>query len=523
MTGLRGVAQDITERKRAQAALQQSEARLRIVTGSARVGLVVFDAERRFIFANAAYKSIINLPDEDIVGRHIADVLPEVYHERIKPRLDRAFDGERIDYELQLPTAKGTVHCVVNYAPVVEGNQVASVVAVVMDVTAQRNMEEQLRQSQKMETVGQLAGGIAHDFNNLLTIISGYTDLLLMTHTKTDPAWDSLNEIRSASSRASDLTQRLLAFGRRKMRSLESLNLNAMILDTQTLLQRSVGEGVEIIFSLSEELELVWMDRSELTQILLNLAINARDAMQNSGRLEIHTKEVEIQHDDDSQRTVAKPGKYNVLRVSDFGCGMTSEVQAKIFEPFFTTKPVGKGTGLGLATVHGIVSGCGGQIHVSSEVNRGTTFEVHLPQINGSDALPLPDNPDTSEITHGGKETILLVEDDHSVRRLSRAILADYGYNVIEAANAQEAIDIFQKWHDFIHMLVTDVIMPGCDGPGLAEKILELRPGLPVLFMSGYVGESEIRDRLTDVDLLHKPFEPIDLAHKVRKALDLQK
>jgi two-component system cell cycle sensor histidine kinase/response regulator CckA len=517
--GLEGTCQDITERKRTQAALEQSEARLRIVTGCARVGLVVADTERRYVFANAAYSSITDLPDhQTLLGRHLADVLPDVYEERIKPRLDRAFAGERIDYEAQFPTAKGIVHCVVNYEPVFAGDHVSNVVAVVMDITAQRNTEEQLRQSQKMETVGQLAGGIAHDFNNLLTIIGGYTDLLLNMHSKTDPAWDSLNEIRMASNRASDLTQRLMAFGRRKMRSPESMDLNATILDTQTLLQRSVGDGVQIVYSLSEDLKQIWMDRSELTQVLLNLAINARDAMQNTGRLEIQTQKVEIRPDDDRQHAAVKPGKYVLLRVSDSGCGMSAAVQARIFEPFFTTKPVGKGTGLGLATVHGIVGGCGGGIHVSSEVNHGTTFEVYLPQASTSDALP--EKNYASKIPRGGDETILLVEDEHSVRRLSHDILAEYGYEVIEAENGQEAIEIFGKRQNAIHMLVTDVIMPGSDGVHLAEQILKLKPGLPVLFMSGYIGESKVWDCLTEMEFLQKPFVPIELALKVRQLLD---
>lgn len=518
--GMRGVAQDVTDRKRAEAALRESETRLRIVTGCVRVGLVAADREHRYTFSNDAYCAILGLDKSSIVGQRIADVLPDVYEERVRPKLDQAFTGERVEYEFQRQTSRGTVHCVVNYEPVMEENVVSSVVAVVMDVTAQRNIEEQLRQSQKMETIGQLAGGIAHDFNNLLTIISGNTDLLLMTCAHSAAVVGVLQEIQSAGRRAAELTQKLLAFSRQQVRSPESLDLNSIIVETQTLLQRSVGRGVVISYALGEKLNHVWMDRSELTQVLLNLAINARDAMGNEGQLSIETQRVEVFHHDATGNTEIEPGAYNLLIVSDSGCGIVEHMQARIFEPFFTTKPVGMGTGLGLSMVHGIVTGSGGAIHVSSTVGEGTTFSIYLPDTAKPEHVPVTNS--TATLPQGGVETLLLVEDDDSVRRLSRIILTDYGYNVIEARNGVEALQIFRDIPGRFKMLVTDIKMPDMTGTVLAEKIRNLQPEIRVLFTSGYIAETETRHALLDLDVsfLQKPFSPRELAEKVRSVLD---
>ncbi|MCA9013456.1 MAG: PAS domain S-box protein, partial [Planctomycetaceae bacterium] len=518
--GMRGVAQDITERKRAEAALCESETRLRIVTGCVRVGLVAADREHRYTFSNDAYCAILGLENRSIVGQRIADVLPDVYEARVRPKLDHAFTGERVEYEFQRQTSCGTVHCVVNYEPVMEGDSVSSVVAVVMDVTAQRSIEEQLRQSQKMETIGQLAGGVAHDFNNLLTIISGNTDLLLMTCADSPQVVGVLHEIQSAGRRAAELTQKLLAFSRQQFRSPESLDINSIIVETQTLLQRSVGKRVAISYSLGEKLSHVWMDRSELTQVLLNLAINARDAMGNEGQLKIETQRVEFFHSDAIGNVEIEPGAYNLLIVSDSGCGITEHVQARIFEPFFTTKPVGMGTGLGLSTVHGIVTGSGGAIHVTSVVGAGTTFRIYLPDIAKPEH---PSNAFTkSQLPQGGSETLLLVDDDDSVRRLSRIILTDHGYEVIEASDGFEALRIFREVPHRFQLLVTDVKMPEMSGTSLAKEIRTLQPGIRVLFTSGFIDETETRNGLFDrhFSFLQKPFTPRELAEKVRSILD---
>jgi two-component system, cell cycle sensor histidine kinase and response regulator CckA len=504
-----------------EAEAQENTAGLRIVTASARVGLVVVDKEHRYVFANAAYSSILGLPNE-LVGKRLADVLPDAYEERIRPRLDRAFAGARMDYELRIPTSAAPIHCAVNYEPVMEGNRVTSVAIVVMDISAQRNTEEQLRQSQKMEAVGQLAGGIAHDFNNLLTIISGYTNLLLKKLTPTDPNWNFLNEISLAGKRAADLTRSLLAFSHQQVRTPETVDLNEAIKETVNLLRRSIGEGVEINVVLAHDLKHVWIDRSELSQILLNLSINARDAMHDEGRMIIQTQNVNILAGDVVGSPCVAPGEYVLLTVSDSGSGMTDEVQRRIFEPFFTTKPVGKGTGLGLAMVHGIVSRSGGCIRVSSTVGVGTTFSIYLPQSTDLNRLPL--NSSDAQRPQGGTETILLVEDSQAVRGLTRTILADYGYSVLEAANGQDALQIFSEHRDRIQLIISDVVMPGMNGTILVQQIRKLAPSLPVLFISGYIGENVVQESLIDnsVNFLQKPFAAKELALYVRKTLERQ-
>ncbi|MDX1926696.1 MAG: PAS domain-containing protein [Pirellulaceae bacterium] len=524
-----GTHADVTERKQAEAllrdnqALENSAAGLRLVTTSARVGLVVVSREHRYTFANAAYSAIFNLP-QDLVGKHIGEVLPELYEKRVRPRLDRAFSGERMDYEIRLNTSTTPIHCAVNYEPVMEGNVVTSVAIVVMDITAQRNTEEQLRQSQKMEAVGQLAGGIAHDFNNLLTIISGYTNLLLKKLAPPDPAWNFLNEIRTASKRAAELTSSLLAFSHQQIRTPELVNVNEVVVETLKLLERAIGERVEISVSLEPELKNVWMDRSEVSQILLNLSINARDAMQDEGTLTIQTQNVTVRAGEFFGEPKVAPGDYVLLTVSDSGGGMSEEVQRRIFEPFFTTKPVGKGTGLGLAMVHGIVTRSGGGIRVASTMGKGSAFSIYLPQSSQStdSNQDAAFQRDLNTKLQGGSETILLVEDDDTVRGLTRTILRHFGYTVIEAGSGQAALEIFTQNRGQIQLVITDVVMPGMNGAVLVEHIQKVAPGVPVLMISGYVGETATREKLLDakVNFLQKPFEPNAFAQKVRELLD---
>ncbi len=524
-----GTYSDITERKQAEAlvldkqALENSTAGLRLVTTSARVGLVVLNEEHVYTFANAAYSAILNLP-RDLVGKRIAEVLPGIYENRVLPRLNRAFAGERMDYEICIPSATNPIYCAVNYEPVLEGNVVTSVAIVVMDITAQRNTEEQLRQSQKMDAVGQLAGGIAHDFNNLLTIISGYTNLLLKKMAPPDPAWNFLSEIRIASKRAAELTSSLLAFSHQQIRTPESVNVNEVIVETLKLLERAIGEGVEISVELEPQLKQVWMDRSEVSQILLNLSINARDAMQEEGKLTIQTQNVNLQAGDSFIGPNLESGEYILLTVADSGGGMSAEVQRRIFEPFFTTKPVGKGTGLGLAMVHGIVSRSGGSIQVASTSGQGTVFKIYLPQSTES----LSSTPDLSNLNdpesrlQSGTETILLVEDDETVRGLTGTILKHFGYNVIEAVNGISALQSFIENRDQVKMIVTDVVMPGMNGAVLAEQIQRISPDIRVLMISGYVGESITQESLLDarINFLQKPFDPNLFAKRVRELLD---
>ncbi|MGB7326411.1 MAG: PAS domain-containing protein, partial [Rubripirellula sp.] len=518
--GLRGVAQDITRRKQTEIELQQSETLLRIVTSSARAGLVVVNSERRYIFANETYAAALSVQPSEIIGQRIADVLPEIYEDKIRPHLNRAFSGERVDYELRLDLPRGESIVNIYYQPVFEGKDVSRVVAVLVDVTEIRSIEEQLRQAQKMEAVGQLAGGIAHDFNNLLTVIIGYTDLMLQNPVTDNPTSNFLREIEKASEHASDLTRSLLAYSRRQVRTPEKLDLNEVIKDSLSLLQSLVGDGVEVTLSLDPNLRRVWIDQSEMSQMLLNISINARDAMDHVGKLQIETSNVDITADTSIEVGGASPGKYVQLSISDFGCGISEEVQQRIFEPFFTTKPVGKGSGLGLSMVQGIISESDGAIQVASHVGEGTTFNILLPEMLATPALF--ENTPSDQDPVGGNETILLVEDDDSVRQLTMNILGKYGYDVIPARNGQEAIAIFDQQPDKIQALLTDLIMPGMSGFDLSKHMQTACPGLPMLFMSGFVAENARRELMSDENFtfLHKPFTPRDLAAKLRETID---
>ena len=507
------------ERKQAEAALRQSEACLSIVSNFARIGFVVVNPDHRIVFANSAFADIIGLTNVDITGRYFSELLPEDYDGQVRPMLEKAFTGERADFEMCLPTAKSRCYCAINYEPVLDGDAVTSVVVVTMDITARRNTEEQLRQSQKMEAVGQLAGGIAHDFNNMLTVISTYTSLLLQTNSLKSEEQQFLKEIGKASGRAADLTRRLLAFSKGKMQSPEKVDLNATIGEMQNLLELTVGRGVTISLLLEPNLKPIWIDPSELPQILMNLSINARDAMQSSGRLEIRTQNVEVP-EGDALGHVVKPGSYVLLTTSDTGCGMTDEVKQRIFEPFFTTKPIGKGTGLGLSIVHAIVGRCGGGIQVSSRIGQGTIFQIYLPQMQTNlDGARLPIHPQRSL---RGVETILLVDDDELVRRATRSILMDYGYTVVEAENGKMAIHVFLERAQSIQLLITDQMMPEMSGSDLVENIIRLQPGLPTLLISGYLTGPGMGEHSSErnIGFLQKPFQPQELANKVREVLD---
>jgi len=392
-------------------------------------------------------------------------------------------------------------------------------VAVARDITERQRLEEQFRQSQKMEAIGKLAGGIAHDFNNLLTAITGYSELLLGQMQPDSRARKNAEEIRKAAFRAASLTHQLLAFSRRQMLTSKVLNLNAVVMDLESMLRRLIGEDIAFTIVPGSALGQVKADPSQIEQIVLNLVVNARDAMPKGGTLTIETANVELDEAYAGRHETFRPGPYVLVAVSDTGCGMDAHIQSRIFEPFFTTKEPGKGTGLGLATVYGIVKQSEGYIWVYSEPGHGSTFKIYLPRLQheldrGAAEAERPRPP-------RGTETILLVEDEEVVRELVGGIFAENGYRVLVASHSEEAFLVSGHYEGPIHLLVTDIVMPGMSGRELAERLASSRPKMKVLYLSGYTDDAVIRHgvKVESMPFLQKPFTPDVLLCKVRETL----
>jgi signal transduction histidine kinase len=398
--------------------------------------------------------------------------------------------------------------------------QPGALAAIIKDVTERKTLEMQLFQAQKMEAIGQLTGGIAHDFNNLLTIVNGYSEMLLQTLPASDPQRDNAVQIKEAGERAVLLTRQLLAFSRRQMLEPKVLELNAVVTNTEKMLTRMIGEDIQLVTALMPRLGRVKADPGQIEQVIVNLAVNARDAMPQGGKLTIETANVELDENFARRHVVVKPGQYVMLAASDTGCGMDAETQKRIFEPFFTTKERGKGTGLGLATVYGIVKQSGGSIWVYSEVGRGTTFKMYLPRVEEEPDAVLPGTVRAAPLK--GTETILLVEDDTPLRKLTLAILRHGGYDVLSAASREEALQLCGRHQGPIHLMLTDVVMPGRSVREFVEQLASTRPAMKVLHMSGYTDDTVVRHGVMEqsVAFLQKPFTTHSLLRKVREVLD---
>jgi PAS domain S-box-containing protein len=386
------------------------------------------------------------------------------------------------------------------------------------DITDRRQLEEQLRQAQKMDAVGRLAGGVAHDFNNLLMVINGYTEVLLEQMEKGSDMHGKVHSIQQAADRAATLTRQLLAFSRKQLLELKVVDVNAAIGDMERLLRPLIGENIELTTHLAPDTGHTRADAGQLEQVVMNLVVNAKDAMPNGGRLTVKSSDITVRQNFREHRFI-HPGRYAVISVTDTGVGMDKETQSRIFEPFFTTKEKGKGTGLGLSTVYGIVKQSNGYVFVQSEVGAGTTFYVYLPRVEDAAEELTPPQPAQSEAA--GCETVLLVEDEESVRELVKLTLVARGYKVLEAENGEAGLQMAETFKEKIDILVTDVMMPGIGGRELAKKLSEIRPGISVLYLSGYTEDAVVTQGAKGpaVAFLQKPFTLQNLAKKVREVL----
>jgi two-component system, cell cycle sensor histidine kinase and response regulator CckA len=433
----------------------------------------------------------------------------------------RSGRGRRVEYRIR--HREGNWITLESTASVIRDSdgQIEKLVIVNRDVTERKQLEEQLRLSQKIEAIGRLSGGIAHDFNNLLGVIIGYTEAIQKRMQPEDPFREPIDEIRQAGKRAAALTQQLLAFSRKQVLEPKILDLNAIAGDVEKMLGRLIGEHIDLVLVLSKSIGMVKADRTQIEQVILNLAVNARDAMPQGGKLAIETANVEMDEADATRPRYLVPGSYVLLKVTDTGCGMTPDVQAHIFEPFFTTKEKGKGTGLGLATVYGVIKQSGGYVLVESELEKGTTFEVYLPRVAAAPEIAKEPRP-SAKTTKKQRATVLLVEDEASLRKLTRNLLQETGYTVFEAADAFQALDIAKQTEIAIDLLLTDVIMPGMSGRALADALSISRPETRVLYMSGYTdGEIATHGVLdAETSILHKPFTEDELIRRVEEVLN---
>jgi len=540
ITGFVGTLVDITERKRAEDLLRQSEQRNRLLVETARDVILTLALDGTFISLSPAFATITGWKGSDWLGKSFEDLVHPDDLPLAKDMFARCLEGEPSGgaaktlpiYEARILKQDGD-YAIGEFTvtPLMEKGKVTGVLGVGRDITERKKLEDQFRQSQKMEAVGQLAGGVAHDFNNLLTVITGNAELLLEDHQlETRQTRECLQDIKQAGLRAASLTRQLLAFSRKQLLAPEILDLNSLITNLQKMLRRLIGEDIDLTTDLTPDLWLVKADPGQIEQVLLNLAVNSRDAMPQGGRLSISTANTVLEADFTRAGPHIQSGDFVMLAVQDTGCGMDDATQSHIFEPFFTTKEIGKGTGLGLATVYGIVSQSNGHIDVSSQVDKGATFRIYLPRhrvspATGPDGKAKGGEQESSSsfpAEWGGTETVLLVEDEEMVRTLARDILVQAGHTVLEARHGAEALRICEQYGATIHLIVTDVVMPEMGGIELSRRLARLRPQAKFLYVSGYTDDALIRQgvRTEEVSYLPKPFTRQVLIRKVRDILD---
>jgi PAS domain S-box-containing protein len=509
----------IEERSHREARLQ---AQYRLLVENANDIIYTHTLEGELLSVNWAGEQILGYTAQELIGKNIAElVCPECLQQAKEMISRKVTQAKQTVYEIEV-LAKDKKRLILEVSSRLSSTETGNpcVQGVARDITQRKHLEEQLRQAQKMEAVGQLAGGVAHDFNNLLTIIIGYTDLLQSRNISAQQAPELLAEIRRSSERAASLTRQLLAFSRRQILQPIVLNLNGVLGDTEKLLRPLIGEAIELRLDLDPSLLCVKVDPVQIDQMILNLAANSRDAMPHGGKLTIRTANQVVREDQSERFPGIRSGWYAVLEVTDTGSGMDEQTRSHIFEPFFTTKGIGKGTGLGLAMVYGLVQQSGGYITVDSQLGQGTTFRIYLPLAEQPPSAQAEDAAE--EEAPGGGETVLVVEDEESVRRLALLTLTAQGYPVLEAANGQEALEKSAQGDSKIDLLVTDVVMPQLGGRELAARLRESRPDIKILYVSGYTNVGALLDGAGEGGsfFLAKPYSPLALARKVREILD---
>jgi PAS domain S-box-containing protein len=512
-----GFVLDISDRKRAEKSLMRSESQFRALFENALDAVLISNDLGVYVDANPAACDLLGVSYNEVIGRTIRDFTEDDYE------AENARSWEQL---LKDGMMRGVFHLRRPDGEVVEVDFSATAnfipgrhLSLLHDVTERRKLEDQLRQSQKLESVGMLAGGIAHDFNNLLTVITGYSELTLNRLDKADPLARNIEEVKKAADRATSLTRQLLAFSRKQVLQPKVLDLNSVILNIEKMLGRLVGEDMELRTLPGIGLGQVKADPGQIEQVLLNLVVNSRDAMPKGGKITIETANVYLDEAYARRHIAVQNGWYAMLAVTDTGHGIDLETQKHIFEPFFTTKEQGKGTGLGLSTVYGIVKQSGGNIWVYSEVGVGTSIKIYLPLVD--EHITKPDAEAARPESIAGTETILLAEDEEMVRNLALDSLKMHGYTVLEAANAGEAMLICEQHEGPIHLLLTDAVMPRMSGKELADQFLRLRPDTRVLYMSGYTDRAIVHHGILDEDIafIGKPFTPDALVLKAIEVL----
>jgi PAS domain S-box-containing protein len=529
--GYRGIDREVTQRKRVEQELLRERDFSSAIVDTVGSLVVVLDREGRIVRFNRACEQCTSYSAEEVTGQAFFELfLAPEEHDEIRDAFlgmtsksltpgNPEFPHRRVNYWLTRSGERRLIQW--SNSVIMDGEGVVEyVIGTGIDITDQRQLEEQLRQAQKMEAVGNLAGGVAHDFNNLLTVINGYSQLVLDQLGGDSLLSKEILEIRNAGERATSLVRQLLAFSRKQMVRPQVLDLNSVVAGVSRMLRRLIGENVELLTELDSALPPVKADPGQIEQIVMNLAVNASDAMPQGGRLTLETRHTELDQAYASRHLGVRPGSYAMLAVSDTGHGINSEVRPHLFEPFFTTKEVGRGTGLGLSTVYGIVKQNNGHVWVYSEPGIGTTFKVYLPAVEGPVTLPSP-APEASG-RNFGTETILLVEDEPALRAMAKEVLSRHGYSVLEASNAAEALRVADEKGCRIDLLLTDVVMPGMNGRELALRLAERCPGIKVLFVSGYTDSAVMRNGLLheSAAFLEKPFAPGTLLRQIRQLLD---